>query len=165
MSRKERRAAAKLERQAARVETGATGLFRMALQHHQAGQVGEAEALYRRVLIVQPDHADACFNLATALKQWMGVPVVTLIGDRHASRVGASLFTQAGLQDWIATTIDDYVAIASAFAENPQQLCELRGALRGRMTGASLCDANDFARRVEASYRVMWQRWCETANR
>ncbi|MGD0387897.1 MAG: tetratricopeptide repeat-containing glycosyltransferase family protein [Tepidisphaeraceae bacterium] len=33
--------------------------FDLAVQHHQAGRLGEAEQLYRQVLAQQPDHADA----------------------------------------------------------------------------------------------------------
>ena len=33
--------------------------FEVALQHHQAGRLGEAEALYRRILSIQPNHAGA----------------------------------------------------------------------------------------------------------
>jgi protein O-GlcNAc transferase len=52
----------------------------------------------------------------------MGVAVVTLQGDRHSARVGASLLTQAGMTDWIADSIDDYVERALALAANPQCL-------------------------------------------
>jgi tetratricopeptide (TPR) repeat protein len=37
--------------------------FTLALQHHQAGRLLDAEALYRQVLQVQPDHPDALHNL------------------------------------------------------------------------------------------------------
>ena len=37
----------------------------------------------------------------------MGVAVVTLQGDRHSARVGASLLTQAGMTDWIADSIEE----------------------------------------------------------
>ena len=52
----------------------------------------------------------------------MGVPVVTLRGDRHAGRVGASLLSQIGLTDWIAGSVEEYVQIAAALAGNPQRL-------------------------------------------
>src|SRR5579871_3899550 len=73
MNRKERRASAKLAQRpssapAAPASTSAP-LFEAALRHHQAGRVGEAEACYRRLLLVEPQHAGAAFNLATALKQ------------------------------------------------------------------------------------------------
>jgi predicted O-linked N-acetylglucosamine transferase (SPINDLY family) len=94
---------------------------------------------------------------------WMGVPVVTLLGDRHSARVGASLLTQAGLTDWIADSIDDYVEMALALADNPQGLDELRRSLRPRIAASSLCDGDAFAHKMENSFRAMWRRWCERA--
>jgi len=43
--------------------------FQLALQHHQAGRLAEAEALYRQVLAVQPDHASAWHMLGVATRQ------------------------------------------------------------------------------------------------
>ncbi|MBI3702896.1 MAG: O-linked N-acetylglucosamine transferase, SPINDLY family protein, partial [Rhizobiales bacterium] len=94
---------------------------------------------------------------------WMGVPLVTLIGDRHCGRVGASLLGQIGLRDWIAHSVDEYVDIAVALAENRPRLRELRRSLRPRMAASSLCNEQAFARKMEDSLRIMWQRWCETA--
>ena len=53
---------------------------------------------------------------------WMGVPVITLRGHRHAGRVGASLLTQIGLTDLIANSIEEYVEIAVALAGNSGRL-------------------------------------------
>lgn len=47
--------------------------FDLALQHHQAGRLAEAEALYRQILKVQPDHADA-LHLLGVLAQQAGRP-------------------------------------------------------------------------------------------
>lgn len=43
--------------------------FELALQHHRAGHLAEAEALYRQILAVQPDHLDTWHNLGLALSQ------------------------------------------------------------------------------------------------
>ena len=91
----------------------------------------------------------------------MGVPVVTLRGDRHASRVGASLLTQIGLTDLIADSVEAYVETAAALAGDPARLSELRHSLRPRMAASPLCDAAGFARKIEQSYLTMWRRWCE----
>jgi len=40
----------------------------LALEHHQAGRLPEAEALYRQILQVDPSHADAHNNLGLALE-------------------------------------------------------------------------------------------------
>jgi predicted O-linked N-acetylglucosamine transferase (SPINDLY family) len=92
---------------------------------------------------------------------WMGVPVVTLKGDRHSARMGASLLTQAGMTDWIANSVDDYVEIALALAANPAKLHELRRGLRQRMAASPLCDSIGFARKVENAYRAVWREWCQ----
>ncbi|MDR3405570.1 MAG: tetratricopeptide repeat protein [Chthoniobacter sp.] len=43
--------------------------FELALQHHQAGRLAEAEVLYREVLAVQPGHADALQLLGVVAHQ------------------------------------------------------------------------------------------------
>src|SRR5271168_3178743 len=43
--------------------------FQMALQHHQAGRLAEAETLYRQILAVQPNHADALHFLGVMAQQ------------------------------------------------------------------------------------------------
>ena len=92
---------------------------------------------------------------------WMGVPVVTLRGDRHGGRVGASLLSQIDLTDLIANSVEEYVEIALALASNPGRLEELRRSLRPRMAASPLCDGPAFARKMEAAFRTMWQHWCE----
>ncbi len=94
---------------------------------------------------------------------WMGVPLVTLYGDRHASRVGASLLARVGLDDLVADSIDGYIEQAENLAADGARLAGLRAELRQRMADSPLTDAAGFATRIEAAYREMWRRWCETA--
>src|SRR5678815_3324539 len=49
---------------------------------------------------------------------WMGVPVVTVAGDRHASRVGASLLSAAGLGELVGGSVDEYITIAAGLAKD-----------------------------------------------
>jgi len=70
---------------------------------------------------------------------WMGVPVVSLRGDRHASRVGASLLRAIGCEDWIAGDWSDYHRIALELSARRQGA--LRGeALRARLRQSPLMD-------------------------
>jgi predicted O-linked N-acetylglucosamine transferase (SPINDLY family) len=91
---------------------------------------------------------------------WMGVPVVTVPGEMHASRVGASLLTQVGLRELIAQDEDDYVRVAAALANDPARLAALRTGLRERMQGSALCDAPAHAERFGSALRSMWIAWC-----
>jgi protein O-GlcNAc transferase len=101
---------------------------------------------------------------ATCEALWMGVPVVTLRGDSHRSRVGASLLTQVGLTDWIAGSIAEYLDIAATLAADRDRLIDLRRSLRPRVAASPLCDGPAFARKIEVAYRTMWQHWCEATN-
>ncbi len=96
---------------------------------------------------------------------WMGVPVVTLAGNRHAGRVGASLLTQAGLESYIATQQDEYVSIALDLAQNVDVLSATRHALRENIKRSPLCDGAGFCSRMEAAYKNMWQFHQESATR
>jgi FkbM family methyltransferase len=91
---------------------------------------------------------------------WMGVPVVTLQGHRHAGRVGASLLTRVDLTDCIAKSREHYVEIACALAGDPDRLASLRRGLRPRMASSSLCDGRAFARQMEGAFRGIWRQWC-----
>jgi predicted O-linked N-acetylglucosamine transferase (SPINDLY family) len=92
---------------------------------------------------------------------WMGVPVITLAGDSHVSRVGVSLLSQLSFQEFIAATQAEYIDIAVRLARNTDYLASLRSQLRQRMANSSLCDAPDFAMRIEKSYRWMWNQYCQ----
>jgi len=89
---------------------------------------------------------------------WMGVPVVTLAGRRHAARVGASLLTQIGRGDWIADDADAFVRIAAALARDRPALAAIRRDLRRRMSASPLCDGTRLARQIEALCRDIWSR-------
>jgi len=92
---------------------------------------------------------------------YMGVPVVTLAGDLHANRVGASLLNQIGATELIAETPQDYVHIASRLAQDHEELLKKRAILRGQMTESPLCDGKGFVEDIESAYREMWTRWCQ----
>jgi len=93
---------------------------------------------------------------------WMGVPVITLAGQTHVSRVGASLLSNVQLPELIASTPDEYVQIAVDLARDSSRLDSLRNSMRARLLASPLMDAPSFARDVEAAYCQMWRTWCET---
>jgi protein O-GlcNAc transferase len=86
---------------------------------------------------------------------WMGVPVITLRGARHAARVGASILTHLGRPEWIADDTDSYVAAAIELASDLSGLEGQRRTLRSTLAQTTLCDARGFARKIETVYRAL----------
>jgi predicted O-linked N-acetylglucosamine transferase (SPINDLY family) len=91
---------------------------------------------------------------------WMGVPVLTLAGERSAGRSSASILGALGLGEWVAATPEDYVRLALAHAADGARLAQLRATLRGRLRASPLMDEAGFARDMEQAYRAMWRTWC-----
>lgn len=92
---------------------------------------------------------------------WMGVPVVTLLGDRHAARVSASLLNAIRFPAGIAESPDDYVLTAKLLAENPGLLKVTRRSLRNTMVQSPLCDNRKHTHMLETAFRTVWTTWCE----
>jgi predicted O-linked N-acetylglucosamine transferase (SPINDLY family) len=97
----------------------------------------------------------------TAEGLWMGVPALTLRGDRFIAHQGESLLHAAGLGDWIAPDRDEYVRKAVDFAADRSRLAQLRASLRQQVAASPLFDAPRYARHLEAAWRGMWQQWCD----
>ncbi len=95
---------------------------------------------------------------------WQGVPVVMLAGKTYVSRFGSSALVNLDLQEWIATTPQQYVETAAHLASDLSRLAELRAGLRERMAASPILDAGGFTRNLEAAYREMWQAWCSSSS-
>ena len=91
---------------------------------------------------------------------WMGVPVISLVGQVTVSRVGLTLLTQLGLEAFAAHSPDQYIKKAVALASDLQSLAKIRASLRQRMLASNLCNPACHARELEAAYRTMWRDYC-----
>jgi predicted O-linked N-acetylglucosamine transferase (SPINDLY family) len=96
---------------------------------------------------------------------WMGVPVVSLIGDRHQCRVGRSLLAAAGHADWSATTEEDYIAAVVRLAGDPAGLAKIRSGLREDLQRGPLLDHAGQAERFGRAVRETWVDWCARRER
>jgi len=98
------------------------------------------------------------FSGATTTFQalWMGIPVISLMGERFITRMGGSLSAQAGVESVSAHMEEEFVAHAAALAGDRKKLRELRATLRKRIAASSLCDGPAYARNVETAFREMW---------
>ncbi len=106
------------------------------------------------------NHVDICLDTqpyggatTTCDSLWMGVPVVTMRGDRYVGRQSASILAAAGLADLVAADGDGFAATAAALAADTARLADLRAGLRGRLAATPLGDARFLARDLEAAYR------------
>jgi predicted O-linked N-acetylglucosamine transferase (SPINDLY family) len=144
---------------------------------HLLGSLSEHGVHPDRVTILgrtsQPDHLAAHGGVDLMLDTFpqsggittmdallMGVPVVTLLGQRVTGRASASFLTTLGLTDLVAQTPDEYVEIAARLAGDLERLARERATLRERLLTSPLGDAALYTRAVEAAYREIWHRWC-----
>ena len=92
---------------------------------------------------------------------WMGVPVLSLTGQRSVARSGVSLLGTVGLQDWVLDTPQAFLAQARKWAGNAPDLGSLRLDLRARIKNSPLMDETGFVRDWEALLRKAWRAWCK----
>lgn len=98
----------------------------------------------------------------TAEALWMGVPVVTLPGERMISRMTASMLNAVGLDELIARDADDFVRIARELAQDAPRRSRLRRELRPRLAASPLCDGAGLAQEIGGAFRQMWANWCNS---
>jgi len=89
---------------------------------------------------------------------WMGVPVISKMGERFISRAGGSMAIHAGLPELSVDTAEDYIAVAKTLAGDLPRLRELRATLRGTIAASQLCDGPGYAANVETALMALWEK-------
>lgn len=127
---------------------------RLTLVAWVAGKTGHLE-LYNSVdVALDPFPYNGATTTCEAL--WMGVPVVSLRGRTHTSRMGASLLTAIGKSEWVADSDDAYVATAVRIAADADGRARWRANARTHIRDSALCDEAGFARDFEAALMRAW---------
>lgn len=98
-------------------------------------------------------HTTACEAL------WMGLPVITRLGDRPCGRLAASVLSAIGRHGWITADEEAYVDTAVRVARDRAGLQAARRSLRQEMA-VTVADADGHMARIEALYRQLWRQWC-----
>ncbi len=88
---------------------------------------------------------------------WMGVPVITLMGNRFVSRVGTSILGGAGLKDWITRSEGEYINKAVMLSENIDELQQIRKTLRDKVKVSPLFDGPRLTHHLENAFRSIWR--------
>ncbi len=92
---------------------------------------------------------------------WMGVPVLTMAGGIPSGRVGATLLSHVGLDEFIAYGEEDFVKKGLDRAKDIDALALIRTGLRARFEQAAIGQPALIANRLERAFRIMLQRWCD----
>lgn len=87
---------------------------------------------------------------------WAGVPLIAIKGDTFASRVSASLLSNANLSELIAESPDAACDLAIALAKDRQRLSELKSRLANTKLTLPLFGTQQFTRDLERMYQTMW---------
>ena len=98
-------------------------------------------------------------GITTLNAMWMGVPTVTLAGDRPVARAGLSLLRNLELQDLATRTEAEYVAALLRVAKDERRLTSLRATLRDRLRASPLMNERQFTANLESLYLAAWEQW------
>jgi len=118
-------------------------------------------ATYAKVDIVL-DPFPRTGTTTTAEAIWMGVPVITLAGQRYASRASAIVLTAADLAEFITHSPDEYIGKALSLARDPKKRIKMRKIQRNVIANSPLCDRNALTTTIENAYKAMWEHYIST---
>ena len=111
----------------------------------------------------QIDIALDCFphNSGTTLIEhlYMGNPFITYSNRPSVGRIGASILTALGREEWIANSEQEYVDKVVALAKNTEKLSTIRRSLRKEMETSPIMDHKGFVRELEKTYQSMWKNY------
>ncbi|MEQ8740008.1 MAG: hypothetical protein RID59_15865, partial [Hoeflea sp.] len=117
---------------------------------------------YADQMIVDPDYWNSidvfvdvgrrASPIVIADSLWMGVPVLSLKGQRPFDRLGASVVYTAARPGWIADTQEDLIKLTVDTLSDIDALSETRKNLRNEMRQALLFNPEPHVRSVERAY-------------
>lgn len=122
-------------------------------------EVGEERELYLKAydrIDIGLDPFPYSGGTVNAESLWMGVPYISLMGERRISRFGGKTLIKAGLDQFVANTQDEYLAIANKACAEIETLSEIRAGLREKVAKTVLFDGALMARDLEESFQKMW---------
>ncbi len=90
---------------------------------------------------------------------YMGVPVITLVGERHNSRFGYSLLANVGLEELCAFDAAEYVQKAIALANDRERLREYHLTIRRKMELSPVMNDTIYMGELEQAYEKIFTAW------
>ena len=89
---------------------------------------------------------------------WVGLPVVTFLGDTFPARVAGSLLHAAGLPELATASPAEYERLALSLARDKSALANLRVKLARNRSTCALFDTARFTRNLERAFETMMKR-------
>lgn len=136
-----------------------SGIDMSRIDFYKAVPLGEYLSHYNDVDIML-DTFPFCGATTTCDAFSMGVPVVSLFGERHHERVGLSMLTNVGLSDLAAGTVDEYVEKAVKLSEDTERLTALKMTLKDILFNSPLSDTLSFKKEFENVMREIYNKNC-----
>ena len=94
-------------------------------------------------------------HMTTLNSLWMGVPVLTLIGDSRPARMGLSLLSSIGLDEFAVKTKSEFIEKVLKLNADFDLLDQIRQGMRERMRLSPLMDCAQYVAKLEAEYERM----------
>jgi len=97
-------------------------------------------------------------NTSTCEAVWMGVPVLTLKGNRYLFHFGESINFNLGMSEWVANSKEEYISKAIKFSSNLEELSKIRITLKEKALQSPVFNAPRFANNFSD---LLWKMWDE----
>jgi predicted O-linked N-acetylglucosamine transferase (SPINDLY family) len=123
------------------------------------------EAIHRANLTIADIVLDTYpYNGATTTLEtlWMGIPLVTRVGEQFSARNSYGMMVNAGITEGIAWTEEEYVEWGVRLGKDEKLRQDVAWKLRQGRKNAPLWDAEKFTREMENAYQQMWQKYVDS---
>ncbi len=106
------------------------------------------------------------YNGATTTMEtlWMGIPLVTRVGQQFSARNSYTMMINAGITEGIAWTDEEYVEWGIKLGKDENLRQQIAWKLRKNRQTAPLWNGKQFTREMENAYQQMWQRYIDGKN-
>jgi predicted O-linked N-acetylglucosamine transferase (SPINDLY family) len=103
------------------------------------------------------------YNGATTTLEtlWMGIPLVTQVGQQFAARNSYTFMLNAGIEEGIAWSEQEYIEWGIKLGLDRDLRNAIQGKLRSGRTTAPVWNAKQFTLDMEQAYRGMWEKYKE----
>ncbi|MEM9220742.1 MAG: O-linked N-acetylglucosamine transferase, SPINDLY family protein [Cyanobacteria bacterium P01_F01_bin.150] len=123
-----------------------------------------SEAIHRANLTLMDIALDTYpYNGATTTLEllWVGVPVVTRVGEQFTARNSYTMMVNTGIEEGIAWTDEEYIEWGIRFGMEPALRQTVRWKLHQSKQYSPLWNVTKFTKDLESAYQQMWKTYSQ----